>query len=129
LDLAGAPYPATFNGEPTQPLEGRSLRSLLSAPASGLPGGPRALFWEHEGNRAAREGRWKLVSKHKGAWELYDLAADRTEMRDLAMAQPERVAAMAASWQRWADRVGVEPWTYDIGEGSGTSPTTRIKQP
>lgn len=129
VDLAGATYPTAFNGQPIQPLEGRSLRPLLSAPAAGLPGDARALFWEHEGNRAAREGRWKLVAKHQGAWELYDLAADRSELHDLARAQPARVAAMAAAWQRWADRVGVEPWTYDIGEGSGASPTTRIKQP
>lgn len=128
VDLAGVAYPETFNGHAIQPVEGRSLRPLFAAPSGGLPGGPRALYWEHEGNRAMREGRWKLVSKHPGPWELYDLASDRTETRDLAAAQPERVAAMAAAWQRWADRVGVEPWTYDIAEGSGASPTTRIRK-
>ena len=127
VDLAGASYPQTFNGNAIRPLEGRSLRPLLSSPANGFGGETRPLFWEHEGNRAMREGQWKLVSRHKGAWELYDIATDRTEMRDLAGVQPERVAAMAAAWQRWADRVGVEPWTFEIAEGSGVSPTTKIR--
>jgi arylsulfatase len=75
-----------------------------------------------------RLGSWKLVSKHQGAWELYDIDTDRTEQRDLAAAQPERVRTMAAQWQVWADRVGVEPWAHDIPEGSGASPTGKKKK-
>ena len=75
-----------------------------------------------------RLGPWKLVSKHKGAWELYNIETDRTELDDQAAAQPERVRAMAAQWQSWADRVGVEPWTFDIAEGSGASPTGKKKK-
>ena len=74
-----------------------------------------------------REGRWKLVAKHKGAWELYDIEADRTESRDLAAADPARVRAMATAWDAWAARVGVEPWAHDIPEGSGSSPTGKKK--
>jgi hypothetical protein len=59
------------------------------------------LFWEHERNRAVRDGKWKLVSRHKdiheqmsrvgtghrtGEWELYDLSTDRNELRNLAAA-------------------------------------------
>ncbi len=40
--------------------------------------------WEHEGNRAMVDGRWKLVSRFPDRWELYDLQGDRCEMRDLA---------------------------------------------
>jgi arylsulfatase A-like enzyme len=70
----------------------------------------RSLFWEHEGNRAARQGRHKLVSKYPGNWELYDLEADRTEVNDLAASQPKLVASLAASYQTWASRVGAEAW-------------------
>jgi arylsulfatase len=41
---------------------------------------------------------------------LFDLDADRSETRNLATDQPERVKELSAEWQRWADRVGVVPW-------------------
>lgn len=50
-----------------------------------------ALFREHEGNRAVRQGRWKAVAAHEGAWELHDIEADRTELHDLAAQEPERL--------------------------------------
>ena len=44
-------------------------------------------------------GSWKLVAAGKdNPWELYDLAVDRAESRNLAAAHPERVSAMAALW-------------------------------
>ncbi len=106
VDLAGATYPAEFNGEKIKPLEGVSL-----APA--FAGRPLArkqpLFWEHESNRAVRDGRWKLVAMEDKPWELYDLVADRTEMHDLAAQQPERVRELAAAWDAWARRADVLP--------------------
>ncbi len=58
------------------------------------------LWWEHEGNRAVRVGDWKLVAAGKdGPWELYDLATDRTETRDLAKQNPEIVRKLAKKWQ------------------------------
>ena len=60
------------------------------------------LFWEHEGNRAVREGKWKLVAKEDQSWELYDMEKDRTEMNDLAAKEPERVSTLAAKWDTWA---------------------------
>jgi len=107
LDLAEAEYPREIAGRTIQPLEGVSLRPALA----GQPlRRTQPLFWEHEGNRAVRDGDWKLVAKHRGDWELYDLAADRTEMHDLAAQQPDRTKQMAEQWQAWADRVGVAPW-------------------
>lgn len=101
VDLSGAPVPAA-----APPLEGRSLLPSLL----GKPQDERLLFWEHEGNRAVRKGRWKLVSRHKEPWELYDLDADRTETTDLAAREPGRVAEMTAAWHAWAARCGVVPF-------------------
>ena len=111
VDLAGADYPSEFAGEKIQPMEGRSLKPFLVSPSPNLsvPPAPRLLFWEHEGNRAIREGKWKLVSLAGGAWELYDLEVDRVELHDLAAAQPERVQTMAAGWEAWAQRTHVLP--------------------
>ncbi len=119
VDLSGGLYPKEYNGHAIQPMEGVSLKPLLVSPSESLPVAlsQRPLFWEHEGNRAIRLGDWKLVSKHPGGWELYDMTADRTERHDLAAQQPERVKEMAAQWQAWAKRVGVKPWPLGGGEG------------
>jgi len=107
LDVAGAPFPAEWNGRPTIPPEGVSL--LPAFAGQHLP--DRVLYWEHEGNRAVRQGQWKLVSMYPDDWELYDMAADRTELNDLVTTDPDRAAAMAALYDAWAARVGVKPWS------------------
>lgn len=106
LDAGGAQYPSERQGEKVKPLEGKSL---LDA-ARGAKPVARELYWEHEGNRAVRAGDWKLVSQHPGDWELYDLKADRTELNNLAAAQPARVAELKGKWEAWARRANVEPW-------------------
>jgi arylsulfatase len=45
------------------------------------------------------------------------MAADRTEMNNLAAQYPERVKEMAAQWEAWSKRVGVLPWPLGGGEG------------
>jgi len=88
-------------------MEGLSLRPAFE----GKPlNRPTPLFWEHEGNRAVREGKWKLVSKHPGRWELYDMERDRTELHDLSAEEPDRARSLEATWDAWAKRVGVEAW-------------------
>lgn len=107
VDVAGAEYPRQYNGRPIQPMEGVSLVPVFTG--GSLP--PRTLYWEHEGNRAVRQGKWKLVAKgRKGPWELYDIEADRSELHNLANQFPERVRQMAALWQQYAERTGVLPW-------------------
>lgn len=71
------------------------------------------LFWEHEGNRAVRDGKWKITAMSPaGQWELYDMEADRTEMNNLAAEQPERVKRMASQWRQWAKENKVVPWIW-----------------
>jgi arylsulfatase len=106
-ELAGAAYPAEQSGRAITPLEGVSLTPLFKG--GSLPA--RVLYWEHEGNRAVRQGDWKLVAKGRnGPWELYNIAADRTEQNDLAAAEPAKVADLAALWLAYAQRTHVLPW-------------------
>lgn len=110
VDIAGAKYPETRDGKKVLPMEGVSLSPLMAPSADHSASlSPRILAWEHEGNRALRDGRWKLVSIGAAPWELYDMNLDRTEMNDLALSQPERVKEMSAAWESWAKRTNVFP--------------------
>jgi len=110
VDLAKAEYPERVGEHEITPLEGVSLRPAWDDKDLGRKA---PLFWEHEGNRAIRDGKWKLVARGaRGDWELYDLKADRTELNDLAAKHPERVKAMADTWEAWAVRAKVKPWIW-----------------
>ena len=106
LDLAGAAYPSIHKGHDIPPAEGFSMAPLLGGGAFGR----EVLYWEHEGNRAVRRGRWKLVTKYPGGWELYDIERDRTELNDLSQEHPKVVAELAALYGEWAERCSVMPW-------------------
>jgi arylsulfatase len=105
-EVAGTEYPSEFNRRKVTPLEGKSLTPTFT-------GGPRDghpfLAWEHYGARAIRRGDWKLVARKDRPWELYDLSKDRTELHDLAAAEPQRVRDMFKLWEQWAKESKVYP--------------------
>jgi len=110
LDFAGGIYPSELNGKKILPQEGVSL-----VPA--LKGKPvrrkNPIFWEHEGNRAVRDGNWKLVSaydyvkKESKGWELYNIKDDRSELKDLSSKFPDKKTEMIGLYDEWAKRAGV----------------------
>jgi arylsulfatase A-like enzyme len=106
IDVSGAKYPMEQEGHAIDPPEGKSLLpSFADSPIE-----RDFLAWEHEGNAAIRAGDWKLVRRGAGsAWELYNLATDRTELHDLAAQHPDRVTSLATKWQAWAERCHVFP--------------------
>lgn len=106
LDIVGGRYPNTYKGRDILPLEGHSLASVIERDTRE----ERPLFWEHEGNAAIRKGKWKLVKKYPGDWELYDMKADRTELHNMADQYPEKVCAMSEEYQAWAERCQVKDW-------------------
>ena len=108
--LAGADYPSEYNDNDIQPAEGESFLPALEQ-SDWQRENP--LYWEHEGNRALRIGDWKLVSKHPGDWELYNMIEDRTELNDLAAGEVERVRNMSALYDTWAQRCEVREWPLD----------------
>ena len=106
VDLGEATYPSEFNGEEIIPLEGKSLAPIFRGQQRE---GHDQLCWEWSGSRAIRQGDWKCVwDKGAKQWELYDLAADRTETNNLASDLPERVEAMSTDWIAWAKQTGVK---------------------
>ena len=106
-ELAGAEYPAELNGKPITPIEGQSFYNAFSE-GTWKRGNP--IFWEHEGNRAMRDGEWKIVSEIGKGWELHNMSKDRTELVDLATGDTARLNDMVTSYELWANRCGVLPW-------------------
>jgi arylsulfatase A-like enzyme len=105
VDITGSDYPEEYKGNTILPMEGTSLTPLFDKDNRERG----TLFWEHEGNGAVREGKWKLVKKYPHKWELYDMEADRTEINDLSGKYPERVDAMREAYEQWAERCQVIP--------------------
>ncbi|HEY4356842.1 MAG TPA: sulfatase-like hydrolase/transferase [Acidobacteriaceae bacterium] len=122
LEIAGVSYPDHVAAGPIPALAGQSLLPLFQ----GKTRGRKPIYWEHEGNKALRDGKWKLVSRFPDSWELYDMEADRTELNDLAARDPARTRAMAAMYEDWMKRIGVQPWPMPQtppGERTGNMPT------
>ena len=103
LDVAGLKHPTAWQGTPVPTPPGTSL-----VPAFAADGAVQHadLWWLHEGNRAIRQGDWKLVAAKGDPWELYNLRVDRAESKNLANEQPDRVEQMAKLWQDRADAFG-----------------------
>lgn len=106
-DVCGIEYPEERNGTKIPRLEGESFASVFR---NNQVERQKPIFWEHQGNRAVRDGKWKLVNQHGVEWELFDMTVDRTELHNLALQRPERVKEMIQMWNQWADRCGVLPW-------------------
>lgn len=105
-DLAGAKYPAVFNGHKINPLIGKSLTGLF------FKGEPiqrdKPLFWELWGNRAIRDGKWKLVSYFPGnQWELYDIDNDRGETNNLSTKKTDVVSKLSLEYLKWVNENSV----------------------
>jgi arylsulfatase len=107
IELGGATYPTVYNGTKIIPLEGQSLVPVFKKDESP----DRFLFFEHLRGRAVRDKQWKLVSKKRGgAWELYNIISDRTEMNNLIDQKPELAKVMMDAWEAWALKARVKPF-------------------
>jgi arylsulfatase len=102
LDAAGIAHPDSFNGNKVAPLQGKALVPILAEKASAVRGADDWTGWELFGNRAIRQGDWKLLwmCKPFGAsqWQLFDLKSDPGETRDLAAEKPEIRDRLAKHW-------------------------------
>ncbi len=105
LEVAGTSYPKTNKGQKVPPLLGKSWLPMLE----GKEESPRTqqdyMAWEIFGNRALRQGDWKIRWEFKpfgkADWELYNLANDPVERKDLAAEHPEKVQELLALWDSY----------------------------
>jgi len=54
------------------------------------------LYWEYTGQVAVRKGNWKAYMSRKQPWQLFDLATDTMEEKDLAQKHPDILKELAA---------------------------------
>ena len=99
LELAGGQWPARVEELPemNSDLRGQSFLSTLTGDSDQPRSEP--LWWLHEGNRALRQGQWKVVAAKNESWQLYDLTTDRAETHDVASEQPDRLKELVAKWE------------------------------
>lgn len=116
MDLLPTLLEAVDGRPPTRAeVDGRSvltrLRHAVPPNSPRRQSGPdRWLFWEYEGQLAARHGRWKLVVQARESMTapvaigegLFDLDADPGEQQDLSKVHTDQVAAMKPRLLEWA---------------------------
>jgi arylsulfatase A-like enzyme len=102
LEIADTRYPATLDGRELPALMGKSWGPMLAGKVDSPRTGQDFLAWELFGNRALRQGDWKLRWQYKpygkAAWELFNLATDPVERKDLAAENPDKVRALLTLW-------------------------------
>ena len=111
FELAGARHPGTeYQGKPVLPLRGKSMVSWLQGKASTVRSDQDAVGWELGGRKALRKGDWKIVYANKpwgkDGWELYNIAKDRSESRDLADENPQKLGEMIVAWKQYVAETG-----------------------
>lgn len=93
---------AVAGAETPQDIDGRDLMPYARGGKTGSP--HEEFFWRQGAKAALRAGDWKLVKQRRGRsnsqWELYNLADDPSEKRDLAQQQPSKLNEMMARWIR-----------------------------
>lgn len=116
--------------EPDWKLDGVNLLPVLTGGTSGAP--HDVLYWRLGDNMAIRMGDWKLVKTHDGPLggdpgvlsdltgaELFNLAEDIGEARNVAARYPEKVRELAEAWQRWNRELARPLWRGGRGGGDG----------
>jgi arylsulfatase A-like enzyme len=106
MELAGHPPPVHEDG--------MSLAPLMADPAAKLRRDTLYFHYPHyyattTPVSAMRARDWKLLEYHEdGRLELYNLAADPTESRNLAASDPARANEMRGQLRSWRERVGAQ---------------------
>lgn len=130
-DATGIALPDNVDGVKQLPLEGRSLRPTFTT--AGAPTKSRTQYFEVLGNRGIYKDGWMASARHgvswkmfandnnfgQDRWELYNVAEDFSQARDLADKHPRKLAELKHQFDREAKRNGVLPIRNSV------SPETR----
>jgi arylsulfatase A-like enzyme len=125
LELAGVQPQAQLDGIAQSPLDGVGFGYLLAPGTAEAAERHETQYFEMFGSRAIYHKGWKAVTFHPvgplydeqnpndpfddDVWELYHVAADLSESRDLAGQHPERLRQLIDLWWAEAGRNQVLP--------------------
>jgi arylsulfatase len=111
LEVAGTNYPETFNGKAQPKLIGKSWIPVLNGQVTSPRNDKDYIAWEVFGNRALRQGdwkiRWEIKPMGKADWELFNLAQDPAERNDLAAQNPDKVKQLLVLWEDYVKKNNV----------------------
>ena len=112
LELTGVKQPSEDSAKIVAPIQGKSMLPLLAGRADAIRKETDWLGWELFGNRAIRQGDWKLLYLLKraggtGDWQLFNLREDPAELQDLSKKYPEKRDALLTLWEQYAKTNGV----------------------
>ncbi len=111
LELAGAEHPSRRDNK-LAPLIGKALAPLFVDSADAVRTEKDWIGEELFGNRALRQGDWKICYIVKGAggtgeWELFNLKDDPGETRDLSRQHPDKRQELLKLWEQYVKDNGV----------------------
>jgi arylsulfatase len=111
LDFADIEHPSTFQGREIAPVQGKSWVKMLNNEVRSPRNSDDWLGWELFGNRAIRQGDWKIswLFEPFGIydWQLFNLAEDPGEQYDLSDKFPQKKEKLVALWDEYAKTNGV----------------------
>lgn len=103
LDICGLEMPKVYRGVEQFPLSGVSMKYSFDAEPD-APTQKHVQYYTMLGTRAIWQDGWKAVAVHapltdkgnfdKDVWQLYHVDVDRSESKDLAKENPEKLEAM-----------------------------------
>ncbi|MGB3412985.1 MAG: arylsulfatase [Microthrixaceae bacterium] len=113
-EVAGVSPPSSYRGVEQTPVSGTSLKYSFDSPDQATR--KKVQYFEMMGHRGIYADGWKAVTHHQfgspfenDVWELYHIDADRSECKDLAADNPEKLAEMIDLWWSEAARNNVLP--------------------
>jgi arylsulfatase len=113
-EALGIEAPPVYRGLEQIPVSGVSFGYTFDQPDTASH--KLVQYYEMMGHRGIYADGWKAVTRHQPGipfendrWELYHLAEDRSECRDLAAAMPEKLAELVDLWWSEAEDQGVLP--------------------
>jgi len=118
LEIAGAEHPGTsYKGRTVFPMNAKSFLPLMRGQTSTHRGADEWVGYELMGNSAIFQGDYKAVRlgawlqalgvEGAGAWRLYNIKEDPSELHDLGKREPELLAEMVANYAEYSKRMGI----------------------
>jgi arylsulfatase len=117
LDVVGLEMPKVYRGVEQYPLNGVSMRYSFDDGKAATQ--KKRQYYAMLGTRGIWQDGWKAAAMHapisgaghfdKDQWELYHVDVDRSESKNLAKEQPEKLKQLIAAWSEEAEKNFVLP--------------------